>query len=167
VTCALIANTTDPATVSQALSRPDAPHWKGSMESEYNSLRRRKTWTLVPRPAKRKVIRRRCVFEQKVSQNDTGTDALRYKSRLVANGYTQTYGMDYETFAPVVSFTSIRTLLALVAHLNLQLPQMDVVTAFLKSDLDETIYMEQRDGFVSKEYTNKECLLRKALYALR
>jgi hypothetical protein len=84
-TCALIANTTDPTTVSQALGRPDAAHWTESMESEYDSLHRHKTWTLVPRPADRKVIPCTWVFKQKVIKSDTGADALKYKSRLVAN----------------------------------------------------------------------------------
>jgi hypothetical protein len=93
-TCALIANTTDPTTVSQALSRPDAAHWRESMEAEYDSLHRHKTWTLVPRPADREVIPCKWVFKQKVIKSDTGADAVKYKSRMVAKGYTETYVLD-------------------------------------------------------------------------
>jgi transposase InsO family protein len=85
-TCALIANTTDPTTVSQALGRPDAAHWRESMESEYDSLHRHKSWTLVPKPADRKVIPCKWVFKQKVIKSDTGADAVKYKSSLVAKG---------------------------------------------------------------------------------
>jgi Reverse transcriptase (RNA-dependent DNA polymerase) len=138
------------------------------MESEYDSLHRHKTWTLVPRPADRKVIPCKWVFKEKVIKSDTSADALKYKSILVAKGYTQTCGLEYEeTFAPVARFTSIRILLALVAHLNLELHQMYVVNAFLNGELDETIYMKQPDGFVSQENADKVCLLGKALYGLK
>jgi Reverse transcriptase (RNA-dependent DNA polymerase) len=101
------------------------------MELEYNSLHGHKTWTLVPRPANRKEIPYKWVFKQKMTENDTGTGTLRYKSRSVAKGYTHTYGLDYEeTFAPVVRFTSIRILRPFEAHLNLELHQMDVGTVF-------------------------------------
>ena len=66
----------------------------------------------------------------------------RYKARLVAKGYTQKEGIDYkETFSPVSSKDSFRTIMALVEHFDLELHQMDVQTAFLNGDIDETIYM--------------------------
>jgi hypothetical protein len=69
-------------------------------------------------------------------------------------------------FAPAVKFTSIRILLALVTQFNLELHQMDVVTAFLNGDLDEIIHMEQPEGFVKAEDTDKVCRLCKAHYGL-
>jgi len=69
----------------------------------------------------------------------------------VAKGFTQIEGIDYEeTFSPIVMFFSIHLLLALVAHLDLELFQLDVKTAFLNGNLKEEIYMDQPIGFVSK-----------------
>ncbi len=75
----------------------------------------------------------------------------RYKCRLVAKGYSQKYGVDYdETFSPVVRFSSIRTLLSFAVQNNLHVHQMDVVTAFLNGHLDEEIYMEQPEGLLNQ-----------------
>ncbi|CDF39897.1 unnamed protein product [Chondrus crispus] len=80
----------------------------------------------------------------------------------------QVQGLDYtETYAPVIKFTTIRLLLALVAHYDLELHQMDVVTAFLNGDLDEDIYMEQPEGCVDKSKSDHVCKLLKALYGLK
>ena len=91
-----------------------------------------------------------------------------YKARLVARGFSQIEGVDFEeTFAPVVKFTSIRVLLAYTAINNLELHQMDVKTAFLNGDLEEEIYMEQPEGFVSEGNEDLVCRLLKSLYGLK
>jgi Reverse transcriptase (RNA-dependent DNA polymerase) len=83
---------------------------------------------------------------------------------LVAKGYSQVHGVDCEeTFAPVVKFTSVRILLAIVALLDLELHQMDVVTAFLKCELNEELFMEQPEAF-GVEDSSKVCKLVKSLY---
>ncbi len=77
-------------------------------------------------------------------------------------------GVDYgETYAPVVKFTSIRVMLAAVSIQDLELHQMDVVTAFLHGDLDKNIYMEVPDGFKDSSRHNLVCKLLKALYGLK
>ena len=69
----------------------------------------------------------------------------------MAKSYTQMEGVDYEeTFSPVMSFASIRLILAIVAHLDLKLYQMDIKTKFLNGELDEEIYMDQPMGFEAK-----------------
>ena len=93
---------------------------------------------------------------------------VRYKSRLVAKGYAQMEGVDYnEVFSPVVKHFSIKILLALVAQLDLELVQMDVKTAFLHEDLDEKIYMNQPDGFKVVGKEKMVYKLEKSLYGLK
>jgi hypothetical protein len=72
----------------------------------------------------------------------------KFKAHPVAKGYSQQKGVDYvKIFFPMVRHTSIRTVLALVAHYDMALKQMDVKTAFLRGDLEEQIYIEQPEGF--------------------
>ena len=89
----------------------------------------------------------KCRFKTK---RDSKGDVERYKARLVAKSFTQKKGIDYkETFSLVSSKNSFRKIMALVAHFDLELHQMDVKTTFLDGDIDETIYMVQLENFVS------------------
>jgi len=86
----------------------------------------------------------------------------------VAKDFTQIEGIDYEdTFSPVVRFSSIRLLLAVVAHLDLELFQMDVKTTFLNENLEEEIYVNQPIGFVEKGQEDKVCHLKRSIYGLK
>ena len=108
------------------------------------------------------------MFNVKQVPDENGKLCEAAKARLVARGFQQIEGIDYsETFAPVIKFTTIRLLLALVAHFDLELHQMDVVTAFLNGDLDEDIYMEQPEGCVDSTDTDFVCKLLKAIYGLK
>ena len=92
----------------------------------------------------------------------------RYKARLDAKGFAQTYGIDYqETFAPVAKMNSVRILLSLVANLGWPLHQFDVKNAFLHGDLDEEVYMDVPLGFEDIETEGKVCKLRNSLYGLK
>jgi hypothetical protein len=87
----------------------------------------------------------------------------RYKARLVARGFTQTYGVDYnETLAPVIKFTSIRCILALATLEDMEIHQMDVKTTFLNGKIEEEIYMEQPQGFVHQGGEHLVCKLHKS-----
>jgi len=91
-----------------------------------------------------------------------------YKSKLVARGFTQIYGVDYnETFAPVAKFTSIRCILALTASEDIEIHQMDVKMTFLNGELEEEIYMEQPQRFVHQGGEHFVCKLHKSLYGLK
>ena len=123
-------------------------------------------WELTDKPKDQKVIG--CKWVYKYKPGIPGVEEPRYKGRLVAKGYAQVEGIDYnEVFAPVVKHVSIRLLLSAVVNFDMELEQMDVKTAFLHGVLQERIYMTQPEGFVQKGQEDKVCLLKKALYWLK
>ena len=123
----------EPKTYREALKLKYSEEWISAMKSEMESLRINQTWKLVPKPASCSVVDCKWLF--KIKQE---SESVRFKARLVAKGFTQKEGIDYaEIFAPVVKFTTVRIMLALVAHFNWELKQMDVTTAFLHGDLDK------------------------------
>ncbi len=153
-----------PQTMEEALNGKDAKKWEIAMQEKYDSLVVNNTWTLVPLPKGRKPISCKWVFKIK-----HGVDGKveRYKARLVARGFTQTFGVDYnETFAPIAMFVLIHYILALTSIENMKIHQMDVKTAFLNGDLEEEIYMEQLEGF-TQEGEHLMCKLHKSLYGLK
>ena len=90
-----------------------------------------------------------------------------YKAHLVAKGYHQRYGIDYdEIFSPVVMLKSIWIMLAITVHLNYEIWQMDVKTAFLNGELDKEVYMIQPEGFTSTD-ESKLCRLQRSIYGLK
>ena len=147
----------EPKTYKEALRSKYSEEWISAMKSEMESLKINQTWKLVPKPASCSVVDCKWLF--KVNQE---SESVRFKARLVAKGFTQKEGIDYaEIFAPVVKFTTVRIMLALVAHFNWELKQMDVTTAFLHGDLDKNIYMHQPEGFVDPKLPDHVCLLQK------
>ena len=131
----------EPQSIEEALKSDYAKEWKAAAESEYDSLIANETWELVELPKNRKAIGCKWVFKVKF-----GSDGKveRFKGRLVAKGYAQKHGIDYEeTFSPVVQFSSIRSLLAFAVQNEMLIHQMDVVSAFLNGKLDEEIWSNQ------------------------
>ena len=93
---------------------------------------------------------------------------IRYKARIVAKGYSQKEGVDFnEIFSPVVRHTSIRVLLAIVANQYFELEQLDVKTAFLHGRLEENILMKQSEGFEVQGKERYVCQLQSSLYGLK
>ena len=110
------------------------------MQDEMNSLHENKMFDLVKLPNGKRALKNKWVF--RIKHEEHGVHP-RFKVRLVAKGFSQKKGIDFDKiFSPVVKMTSIHTVLGLTASLNLEIEQMDVKTAFLRGDLEEEIYME-------------------------
>nr|GEX90144.1 retrovirus-related Pol polyprotein from transposon TNT 1-94 [Tanacetum cinerariifolium] len=141
------------------------PHEKNAMQEELDQFARLKVWRLVPRLEGKILIKTKWIFKNK---KDESSLVIRNKAKLVAVGYSQQEGIDYdETFSPVARIEAIRLFLAYAAHKNFSVFQMDVKTAFLNGILKEEVYVGQPPGFVSKQYPDHVHALDKALYGLK
>ena len=133
------SNSSDPLTLSQATKRPDWHLWEAAIQEELKSLEAFDTFEVVDLPLGKHPVGCKYVFKTKF-KSDGSLD--KYKVRLVAQGFLQREGVDYnEIFAPVVDSTSISLLLAISNQEDWELEQMDVVTAFLHGRLEEEVYM--------------------------
>nr|GFB73351.1 retrovirus-related Pol polyprotein from transposon TNT 1-94 [Tanacetum cinerariifolium] len=151
-----------PANVAEALRDVD---WVSAMQEELDQFARLKVWRLVPRPEGKSVIKTKWIFKNK---KDESSLVIQNKARLVAVGYSQQEGIDYdETFAPVARIKAICLFLAYAAHKYFTVYQMDVKTAFLNGIPKEEVYVGQPPGFVSKQYPDHVYALDKALYGLK
>ena len=154
-----------PQSAWEALRGEHKEEWKLAMDSEMASLRENGVYELVDRPKGKKVVKSKWVF--RVKKNERG-EIEKYKARVVAKGYSQVEGVDYDqTFSPTVRFESIRQMVALGASRGLEMHQMDVTTAFLYAPLDEEVYMEQPEGTVVPGEEGKVMRLLKCLYGLK
>lgn len=159
----LVNGVFEPKTVSEALSSKDKQKWSQAMQEEMDSLKKNGTWVLSKLPEGRSAIGCKWVFKLKTNANG---DIVRYKARLVAQGFSQKFGADYDqVFAPVARQTTFRMLLAIASKENYNVLHIDAKTAFLNGELKETIYMKQPPGFVQDN--EKVCWLRKSIYGLK
>ncbi|KAJ9561415.1 hypothetical protein OSB04_006575 [Centaurea solstitialis] len=141
------------------------PAWVSAMQEELAEFIRNNVWLLVPRPRKRTIIGSKWIFRNKLDEIGT---IIRNKARLVAQGYRQEEGIDYdETFAPVARLEAIRLFLAFAAHMNFKVYQMDIKNAFLNGKLNEEVYVAQPPGFVDPKFPDHVYKLNKALYGLK
>ena len=164
----------EPVKVEKALEDED---WVMAMQEELNNFERNQVWTLVERP-KANMIGTKWVFYNKQDENGVVT---RNNARLVAQGWTQVEGLDFEeTYAPVARLEAIQMLLDFAAHHDFKLYQMDVKSAFLNGPIQELVYFEQPLGlsyikWMSKvhfsmalpKFPNHVYKLQKALYGLK
>lgn len=142
------------------LPKEQQERWHAAMLEELLALKKHNVYTLCDLPPGRKAIKTRWVFDIK-------TDG-RYRARLVAKGFSQIEGLDYdEIFSPVVRFETVRTILALSALEGWTIELLDVKTAFLYGELDKEIYMEQPQGFTAPGKERMVCRLHKAIYGLK
>jgi hypothetical protein len=133
------------------------------MNDELQAMAENNVWELIDPPNGARLIQTRWVLRIK-RKPDRSID--RFRARLVAKGYTQRAGYDYEeTFSPVARFDTVRTLMALATLKSMSVQQFDIKTAFLHGVLTETIYMAQPMGF--DDQSGKVCLLNRSLYGLK
>ena len=133
------------------------------MSEELAALDRTGTWEIVPLPSHAVPITCKWVFKIKTKSDGS---LERYKARLVARGFQQTQGRDYEeTFAPVAHMTTVRTMIAVAASRSWTISQMDVKNAFLHGELHEEVYMHPPPGVDVP--SGQVCRLRRALYGLK
>ena len=161
----------EPTSIDECKQRNDWPKWKEAINAELKSLAKRKVFGhVIQAPKDVKPVGNKWVFVRK--RNDKN-EIVRYKARLVAQGFTQRPGIDYEeTYSPVVDAITFRYLISLAIQEKLEMRLMDVVTAYLYGSLEKEIYMRVPDGFEIPEtlkgsrgmYSIK---LNKSLYGLK
>ncbi|PRQ45292.1 putative RNA-directed DNA polymerase [Rosa chinensis] len=135
------------------------------MQEELNQFARNDVWYLVPRLGNCNVIGTKWIFRNK---SDEKGNVIRNKARLVAQGYSQVEGLDFdETFAHVARLELVRLLLSVACHFRFKLFQMDVKTAFLNEILQEEVYVEQPPSFKDPHNLDHVYRLKKALYGLK
>ncbi|GJR50675.1 retrovirus-related pol polyprotein from transposon TNT 1-94 [Tanacetum coccineum] len=141
------------------------PSWIDAMQEEIHEFKGLQVWELVLCPDKVMLIKLKCIY--KVKTDEFG-GVLKNKARLVAQGFRQEEGIDFEeSFAPVTRIEAIRIFLANAANKNMMIFQMDVKTDFLNGELKEEIYVSQPEGFVDEEYLSHVYKLKNALYGLK
>ncbi|GJZ76203.1 retrovirus-related pol polyprotein from transposon TNT 1-94 [Tanacetum coccineum] len=139
--------------------------WIESMQDELNPFKRLDVWELVECPIGINIIALKWIWKNKTDAENT---VIRNKSRLVAKGYGQEEGIDFEeSFAPVARLEAVRIFVAYAAHKNFPIYQMDVKTTFLNGPLKEEVFVRQPDGFVDPDFPNHVYRLKKALYGLK
>ncbi|PRQ17191.1 putative RNA-directed DNA polymerase [Rosa chinensis] len=157
-----ISKETEPRNFEEA---NQSPVWKKAMHDELKALDDNRTWSIVKLPKGQKIVGAKWIY--KIKFNSDGS-IERHKARLVARGFTQTFGVDYkETFAPVAKMNSVRVLLSVAINCGWSLYQMDVKNAFLHGDLEEDVYMRLPPGHPREGEAGMVCKLHKALYGLK
>jgi hypothetical protein len=155
----------EPANYRDAIRSPNAEKWKDSMDAEYETLMGYRTWNLVERPHNVNIVGNRWIY--RIKRDNLG-QINKYKARLVAQGFSQVPGLDFnETYSPTIRFTTIRLILALACKYNLEVRQIDVKGAYLNGILEDDVYMRQPEGFVQPGKENLVCKLYKGIYGLK
>nr|GEX56469.1 retrovirus-related Pol polyprotein from transposon TNT 1-94 [Tanacetum cinerariifolium] len=139
--------------------------WIESMHEELHQFDRLDIWELVDRPLCKNIINMKWLWKNKRDEVNT---IIQNKSRLVAKGYAQKEGVDFEeSFAPVARLEAVRLFIAYAAQKSFTVYQMDVKTTFLYGPLKEEVYVNQPDDFVDPYHPDKVYRLKKALYGLK
>ncbi|GKC04459.1 retrovirus-related pol polyprotein from transposon TNT 1-94 [Tanacetum coccineum] len=135
------------------------------MQDELNQFERLQVWELVPCPERKNIIALKWLWKNKC---DAENIVVRNKTRLVAKGYRQEAGINFEeSFAPVARLEAVRMFIAYAAHKNITIFQMDVKTDFLNGPLKGEVYVSQPKGFIDPKLPDHVYRLKKALYSLK
>jgi transposase InsO family protein len=155
----------EPTSVAQAMASPENQHWLQAMLAELANLEGKGTWEEAVLPPGRKPVTAKWVFKRKLDQFGK---VAKYKARLVARGFAQVPGVDFEeTYSPVSRLSSLRLLLAHVATYNLSIKQADVEGAYLNGTLDVELFLHPPDGVVLTDTHCNVLRLKKSLYGLK
>jgi hypothetical protein len=139
--------------------------WHATMQSKMDAVEKNRTWELADLPRGHSAITLKCVF--KLKRDEVGAIVKR-KARLVARGFIQWEGIDFDdTFAPMARMKSVRLLFMLATQKGWCVHHMDVKSTFLNGDLKDEVYVHQPPEFVIPGKEGKVLCLRKALYGLR
>nr|GEZ63121.1 hypothetical protein [Tanacetum cinerariifolium] len=153
------------ANYKAAMLDPESNKWLDAMNEEMQSMKDNQVWRLVDLLPNGKTVRSKWLFKEKI---DMDRNVHTYKTHLVAKGFTQTYGVDYEeTFSPVANIRAIRILIAIAVFYNYEIWQMDVKIAFLNGYLDDDIHMVQPEGFIDPKHSRKVCKFQRSIYGLK
>ncbi|GJR45798.1 retrovirus-related pol polyprotein from transposon TNT 1-94 [Tanacetum coccineum] len=137
--------------------------WIDAMQEEIHEFKRLQVLELAPCPYKVLLIKLKWIYK-----TDDFGGVLKNKDRLVAQGFRQEEGIDFEqSFTPVAKIEAIHIFIVNAAHKNMTIYQMDVKTAFLNGELKEEIYVSQPEGFVDQDNSSHVYKLKKALYSLK
>lgn len=155
----------EPKSYNEAILSNQKEQWISAMNDEMQSLNDNCTYELVKLPENRQAIGCKWVYKIKT---DASGEIQQFKARLVAQGFSQKFGIDYDQiFAPVVRQATFRVLLAMATKRSMKIIHLDAKSAFLNGILNETIYMKQPPGYVVDEKEDHVCLLRRSLYGLK
>jgi hypothetical protein len=135
------------------------------MIEEYDSILKNDVWAVVPRPRGKSVVTSKWLYKMK---HTTNGNVEKFKARFVAHGFSQKEEIDYdEILAPVARYTSVRIIISLATVFGWKLHQMDVNTAFLNSEVEQEVYIEQPEGLMIHRKESHVCKLKKTLYGLK
>ncbi|PKU68172.1 Retrovirus-related Pol polyprotein from transposon TNT 1-94 [Dendrobium catenatum] len=154
--------TETPTSYSQASK---SEHWRKAMSEEFLALQQNATWSLVPPPPGKPILGCKWTFKTKLAPNG---QVDRFKARLVAQGCSQEFGVNYtETFSPVAKMVTIRVFLTVAIQNQWPVTQLDISNAFLHGKLEDEVFMKQPTGFIDSQQPNHVCKLHRSIYGLK
>jgi hypothetical protein len=154
-----------PATYKEAMMGSNSDKWLGAMESEIQSVHDNQVWNLSDPIDGASPINCKWFYKEKTDMDE---NVHVYEARLVAKGFKQIHGVDYDkTFSPIAMLKSVQIILAITAYFDYEIWQMYVKTTSLNGSLAEDVHMTQPECFVDTKNARKICKLRKSIYGLK